>query len=91
MPRRSTAERIAARHGGIDIVISNAAARISPDLDNAAQVRGFVDTNNHGTRRMLDAFLPLLRDGARYVVVASWPPCPPEPPTPTANWCNTAR
>ncbi|TQM31740.1 SDR family NAD(P)-dependent oxidoreductase [Nocardia bhagyanarayanae] len=69
---RAAAERIATRHGGVDIVISNAAARISPELDNASQVRGFVDTNNHGTRRMLDAFLPRLRDGARYVVVASF-------------------
>lgn len=69
---RELAERIAQRHNGIDIVISNAAARISPDLDNAAQVRGFVETNNHGTRRMLEAFVPLLRDGARFVVVASF-------------------
>lgn len=66
------AAAIAEEHGGIDIVLSNAAARISPDLEAAAQVGGFVDANNHGTNRMLKAFVPLLRDGARYVVVASY-------------------
>ncbi|MEV0648366.1 SDR family NAD(P)-dependent oxidoreductase [Phytomonospora sp. NPDC050363] len=65
------AEAVAAEHGGIDIVLSNAAARISPDVSDADQVAGFVDTNNHGTNRMLKAFVPLLRDGGRYVVVAS--------------------
>lgn len=68
---RELAARVAERHGGIDIVISNAAARISPELDNAAQVRGFIETNNRGAQRMLDAFVPLLRDGGRFVVVAS--------------------
>src|SRR5215213_9246023 len=59
------------RHGGVDIVISNAAARITTDLAPAQQVAQFVDTNNHGTYRMLSAFVPLLNDGARFVVVAS--------------------
>jgi carbonyl reductase 1 len=59
------------RHGGVDIVISNAAARIAPDLPPAQQVAQFVDTNNHGTYRMISAFTPLLKDGARFVVVAS--------------------
>ncbi|HEY1177759.1 MAG TPA: SDR family NAD(P)-dependent oxidoreductase [Phytomonospora sp.] len=66
------AAAIAEEHGGIDIVLSNAAARISPEVAAAAQVGGFVDTNNHGTNRMLKAFVPLLRDGGRYVVVASF-------------------
>ncbi|MBO2449711.1 SDR family NAD(P)-dependent oxidoreductase [Actinomadura barringtoniae] len=68
---RQCADRLAERHGGVDIVISNAAARISPGVPNADQVRDFVDTNNHGTRRMIEAFGPRLRDGARFVVVAS--------------------
>jgi carbonyl reductase 1 len=59
------------RHGGVDIVISNAAARISPGLLPAQQVAQFVNTNNHGTYRMISAFTPLLKEGARFVVVAS--------------------
>ena len=65
------AETIRARHGGIDIAISNAAARISPELPPAAQVALFVNTNNHGTYRMIRAFQPILNDKARLVVVAS--------------------
>lgn len=65
------AAAIAGEHGGIDIVLSNAAARISPDVAAAEQVGAFVNTNNHGTDRMLRAFVPLLREGGRYVVVAS--------------------
>jgi carbonyl reductase 1 len=59
------------RHGGADIVISNAAARISPEVPGEQQVRAFVDTNDHGTIRMIRAFVPLLNDGGRFVVVAS--------------------
>ncbi|HLM64846.1 MAG TPA: SDR family NAD(P)-dependent oxidoreductase [Acidimicrobiales bacterium] len=68
-------ERFAAllrdRHGGVDIVVSNAAARITPDATMAEQVRAFVDTNNRGTTRLLRALLPLLRPRGRYLVVAS--------------------
>ncbi|WP_437730417.1 SDR family NAD(P)-dependent oxidoreductase [Sorangium sp. So ce1335] len=65
------AETVARRHGGIDIVLSNAAARIVKERPQAAQVRAFIDTNNHGTTRMIRAFGPLLRDGGRLLVVAS--------------------
>jgi carbonyl reductase 1 len=58
-------------HGGVDIVLSNAAARRTPERPEADQIRTFVDTNNLGTRRMIDAFGPILNDGARFVVVAS--------------------
>ncbi|WP_437618827.1 SDR family NAD(P)-dependent oxidoreductase [Sorangium sp. So ce1151] len=68
---QALAETVARRHGGIDIVLSNAAARMVKDLPQAAQVRTLVDTNNHGTHRMLRAFGPLLRDGGRFFVVAS--------------------
>lgn len=67
----AAATRLRDQHGGVDLVISNAAARISPDSPPGAQVGRFVDTNNHGTYRMLRAFLPLLRDHARFLVVAS--------------------
>jgi NAD(P)-dependent dehydrogenase (short-subunit alcohol dehydrogenase family) len=65
------ARDIRERHGGVDIVISNAAARISPSLPPREQVAAFIDTNNHGTFRMIRAFGPLLRDNGRFIVVAS--------------------
>jgi carbonyl reductase 1 len=71
---RSVAELAAMlqrQHGGVDIVISNAAARIVPQVAPADQVAQFVDTNNHGTYRVIRALMPLLRDGARFLVVAS--------------------
>jgi carbonyl reductase 1 len=58
-------------HGGVDIVISNAAQRISKDLSQADQVARFIDTNNIGQRRVTDAFRDILRPGARFLVVAS--------------------
>ncbi|MDB5487869.1 MAG: hypothetical protein JWQ58_1584 [Reyranella sp.] len=67
----AAADKIRARHGGIDIVIQNAAARITKETPQADQVADFVDTNNHGTLRVIDAFVPLLRDNARFIVVAS--------------------
>lgn len=67
----AVAHTIAERHGRVDIVISNAAARISREVPSEQQVRTFVDTNNQGTLRMIRAFRPLLNDGARFIVVAS--------------------
>ncbi len=57
---KALAHTIAERHDGVDIVISNAAARISPEVPSEQQVRTFIDTNNHGTIRMIKAFRPLL-------------------------------
>jgi len=68
---QSAAETIGERHGGVDIVISNAAARRDPERSEAQDVRAFIDTNNHGAHRMIRTFGPLLRDGGRFVVVAS--------------------
>jgi NAD(P)-dependent dehydrogenase (short-subunit alcohol dehydrogenase family) len=59
------------RHGGIDIVFSNAAARITPDETPAAQVQAYVDATNLGTTRVMRALVPRLRPRARYFVVAS--------------------
>jgi carbonyl reductase 1 len=65
------AEVIQNRHGGVDIVISNAGARIRKDTPPGEQVRAFIDTNNIGTSRMIAAFRELLSDGGRFLVVAS--------------------
>lgn len=65
------AQRIAERHGGLDIIASNAAARISKDRPQADQARGFIATNNHGSRAVFEALAPLLNRHARYVMVAS--------------------
>ncbi|WP_375749150.1 SDR family NAD(P)-dependent oxidoreductase [Vibrio sp. HN007] len=59
------------RHEGIDIVASNAAARITKEIPQSEQVRAFVNTNNHGSKALLEALWPLLNKGARYVMVAS--------------------
>lgn len=65
------AELVRERNGHVDLVISNAAARITPDRPQAEQVRTFVDTNNLGTTRMIRAFAPLLSPGGRLLIVAS--------------------
>jgi NAD(P)-dependent dehydrogenase (short-subunit alcohol dehydrogenase family) len=65
------AQALGERHGGLDIVVSNAAARIFPQMPAEQQVRAFVDTNNHGTLRMIRGLGPLLNDAARFIVVAS--------------------
>ena len=59
------------RHDGVNLVASNAAARISKSVPQAQQVRDFVETNNHGSRALYRALAPLLRDNARFVFVAS--------------------
>ena len=65
------ADAIRVRHGGVDVVFSNAAARLVPATPSAELVAPFVETNNLGTTRMLRAFSPILRPGGRLLVVAS--------------------
>jgi carbonyl reductase 1 len=67
----SFAEVIADRHGGVDLVFSNAGYRRSPTVDRRAQVRPFVDTNNLGATRMIRSFGPLLRPDGRFFITAS--------------------
>src|SRR5215204_1540847 len=62
---------LAALLGEVDIVFSNAAARMTPQADPADEVDAVAETNNLGTSRMLRAFLPRLRPGGRMIVVAS--------------------
>ncbi|MFD0202342.1 MULTISPECIES: SDR family NAD(P)-dependent oxidoreductase [Saccharothrix] len=65
------ADDLRERHGGVDIVLSNAAARLAPDVPWSEQIGPFVDTKNLGTTRVLRAFTPLLRPGGALLVVAS--------------------
>ncbi|MTE12079.1 SDR family NAD(P)-dependent oxidoreductase [Nocardia aurantiaca] len=65
------ARLIRERHGGIDLVVSNAAARRSADRSDAETIREFVETNNLGTSRMIREFGPLVRTGGRFLIVAS--------------------
>eukprot|EP00439_Symbiodinium_sp_Y106_P019973 s1849_g2.t1 len=65
------AEMIQERHGGADLVIHNAAARMTPEKTPPEYVREFVTTNNLGTTAMLRSFLPVMRPGGRLLVVAS--------------------
>lgn len=65
------ADDIRKRHGGIDIVFSNAGARMTPDSSPESEVDAVVATNNVGAIRMLRAFLPILRPHGRFLVVAS--------------------
>jgi NAD(P)-dependent dehydrogenase (short-subunit alcohol dehydrogenase family) len=65
------AAEIGAAHGGIDIVISNAGSRMSPDSRPADEVDEVVESYNLGAIRMLRSFLPILRPGGRFLVVAS--------------------
>jgi len=58
-------------HGGVDIVVSNAIARITPDRPQAEQADEFIDVANGGTSAMLRSFGPVLRPGGRLIVVAS--------------------
>jgi carbonyl reductase 1 len=65
------ASRLGAEHGGVDLVISNACHRLTRERSQVEQVRPFVDTSNLATTRLLHAFGPRLRDGGRFIVVAS--------------------
>ncbi|MFD1933874.1 MULTISPECIES: SDR family NAD(P)-dependent oxidoreductase [Nonomuraea] len=59
------------RHGGVDVVFSNHYLRTVPQDVPAEVIDAYVDVNNLGTTRMTRAFLPVLRQGGRFVVVSS--------------------
>lgn len=65
------ADELAARHGGIDILLSNHYARVEPDDDPAEVIDYYVEANNLGTTSILRHFAPLMRDGGRLLVIAS--------------------
>jgi NAD(P)-dependent dehydrogenase (short-subunit alcohol dehydrogenase family) len=65
------ADQLRHEHGAVDIVINNAVMRVGPDDDPGAVVGDYSQVNNFGTTRCLRAFTPLLRDGGRFLVIAS--------------------
>ncbi|MGW1072041.1 SDR family NAD(P)-dependent oxidoreductase [Streptomyces sp. NPDC002537] len=65
------ADGLRRHYGGVDIVISNAVARLLPDRSQSDQADEFIDVANGGTHAVLRSFAPTLRPGGRLIVVAS--------------------
>ena len=65
------AQEILRNHGGIDVVIQNGAYMPRAGIPAQDDARPMIAANNHGTLRVLRAFLPVLRENGRIVVVAS--------------------
>jgi carbonyl reductase 1 len=62
---------VAGQYGGIDVVVSNATARITPELTQREQADEFIAVANGGTHAVLRSFGPVLRPAGRLIVVAS--------------------
>jgi carbonyl reductase 1 len=62
---------LGAELGEVDIVFSNATARMSPNVDPADEVDAVAETSNLAATRILRAFAPRLRRGGRLIIVAS--------------------
>lgn len=65
------ADELRARYGGVDVVISNAVARLLPDEPQAERADEFIDVSNTATHAVLRDFGAVLRPGGRLLVVAS--------------------
>ncbi|MFJ8363823.1 SDR family NAD(P)-dependent oxidoreductase [Streptomyces sp. NPDC093984] len=65
------AEDLRARYGGVDVVISNAVARLLPEESQTERADEFIDVSNTATHAILRSFGPVLRPGGRLLVVAS--------------------
>ncbi|MFF4214440.1 SDR family NAD(P)-dependent oxidoreductase [Streptomyces sp. NPDC001796] len=62
---------VRARFGGVDVVVSNAVARLMPEESQAERADEFIDVSNRATHAILRSFGPVLRPGGRLLVVAS--------------------
>jgi NAD(P)-dependent dehydrogenase (short-subunit alcohol dehydrogenase family) len=65
------ADDLRARHGGVDVVISNAVTRVLPEESQSARADECIDVSNTATHAVLRSFAPVLRPGGRLLVVAS--------------------
>ncbi len=61
----------AAELGEVDIVFSNATARMSPQANPVDEVDAVAETSNLATTGILRSFAPRLRPGGRLIIVAS--------------------
>jgi NAD(P)-dependent dehydrogenase (short-subunit alcohol dehydrogenase family) len=68
---RNAIAALARELGEVDIVFSNAAARMSPEADPMDEVDAVAETNNLATTAILRAFSPRLRPGGQLIIVAS--------------------
>ena len=70
--KRAVAD-VSSRFGGLDVLLNNAGIAFKGSTFDAASARTTLDTNVHGTVRVTEAFLPLLRarPGSRVVNVCS--------------------
>ena len=59
------------RHGGVDILVQNGGYAPGANRPPSQDARPMIQTNNHGTLRVLQGFLPVLREEGRLVIVAS--------------------
>jgi carbonyl reductase 1 len=66
-----TAAELVQHHGGVDIVVSNASAGLTPERPQSEQIDEFGAVANGGTHAVLRSFGPVLRPGGRLIVVAS--------------------
>jgi carbonyl reductase 1 len=65
------ARDLTARYGGVDIVLSNAVARVLPEDSQAERADEFIDVSNTATHAILRSFGAVLRPRGRLLVVAS--------------------
>ncbi|MEU9500025.1 SDR family NAD(P)-dependent oxidoreductase [Streptomyces sp. NPDC048196] len=65
------AGELQSQYGGVDVVISNAVARVLPEESQSVRADEFIDVSNTATHTILRSFGPLLRPGGRLLVVAS--------------------
>ncbi|GAA3440354.1 SDR family NAD(P)-dependent oxidoreductase [Kutzneria kofuensis] len=62
---------LAASLGAVDVVISNATMRITPERTQVEQADEFIAVANGATHAVLRSFPPILRPGGRLIIVAS--------------------
>ncbi|MFF5140261.1 SDR family NAD(P)-dependent oxidoreductase [Streptomyces sp. NPDC013157] len=65
------ADELGARYGGVDIVVSNAVARVLPEDSQSERADEFIDVSNTATHAVLRSFGAVLRPRGRLLVVAS--------------------